>query len=430
MAGYRIAMVAACPFPANYGSPGAIREMAQSLAQRDNEVHVVTYPFGEDLPAGHVTIWRCSWWKKRSQPIYSGPSFEKIFLDLFLLVKLCQVIRQQKVEVIHATNYEGVLLGFLAKLITRRPLLYNAVNLMSDELHLYKSWCPSFLVRWIARLLDFLAMVWPDGFIANTNELREAMLAQGVSPDRIAVVPTSVDLQMFAKPSDDQLRAKYNIGNHPVVMYTGINSPIQRLDYLLSAFSLVHQDFPEAILMVVSPLEHDPDLRPNQLLAAQLGIDSHVIWVEGHKLAELPDFLALASVTVISRPNSPGHPVKLLNYMAAAKPIVCPAGAAKGVRHMHDAFLTRDNDWRHLAEGIVTLLHDRVLADRLGTNARITVKRDFDCDALCAPIEGMYQMLTRNRSAIDLEPTQSSPDLIRRPQQETTAPQALMEETD
>jgi 1,2-diacylglycerol 3-alpha-glucosyltransferase len=386
-------------------------------------VHVVTYPFGEELPASHVTIWRCSWWKKRSQPIYSGPSFEKIFLDLFLLVKLCRVIRQQKVEVIHATNYEGVLLGFLAKLITRRPLLYNAVNLMSDELHLYKSWCPSFLVRWIAQLLDYLVMVWPDGFIANTNELREAMLAQGVSPDRIAVVPTSVDLQMFAKPIDDQLRAKYNIGNRPVVMYTGINSPIQRLDYLLSAFSLMHQEFPEAILMVVSPLEHDPDLQPNQLLAAQLGIDSHVIWVEGHKLSELPDFLALASVTVISRPNSPGHPVKLLNYMAAAKPIVCPVGAAKGVRHMHDAFLTHDHDWRHLAEGIVTLLRDRALAERLGTNARITVKRDFDCDALCAPIEGMYQRLTRNGGAIDPEPTQSSPDMIRRPQQETTAAQ-------
>jgi glycosyltransferase involved in cell wall biosynthesis len=186
-------------------------------------------------------------------------------------------------------------------------------------------------------------------------------------------------------------------------MYTGINSPIQRLDYLLHAFSLVHQKSPNALLMVVSPLEHDPDLQPNQLLAAQLGIDSNVIWVEGHKLDELPEFLALASVTVISRPKSPGHPVKLLNYMAAARPIVCPVGAAKGVRHMHDAFLTRDDDWRDLAEGIVTLLSDRVLAEKLGTNARITVARDFDRDALCAPVEGMYQMLTNNRPPI--EPT-------------------------
>src|SRR5690349_4858214 len=70
MPGYKIAMVAACPFPANYGSPGAVREMAQSLAQRGNEVHVVTYPFGEDLPTDQLTIWRCSWWKKKSPRIY------------------------------------------------------------------------------------------------------------------------------------------------------------------------------------------------------------------------------------------------------------------------------------------------------------------------------------------------------------------------
>jgi 1,2-diacylglycerol 3-alpha-glucosyltransferase len=428
MPGYRIAMVAACPFPANYGSPGAVREMAQSLALRGNEVHVVTYPIGEDLPASQLTIWRCSWWKKKSQRIYSGPSFEKIFLDFFLLVKLCQVIRRQNIEVIHATNYEGVLLGFIAKLITRRPLLYNAVNLMADELHLYKSLFPTFLVRWIARSLDSWVTLCPDGFIANTNELRQAMLAHGVSPDRIAVVPTSIDLQMFERPMDGRLRAKYHIENRPVVMYTGINSPIQRLDYLLRAFSLVHQEFPEAILMVVSPLENDPDLPPNRLLAAQLGVDSDVIWVEGHKLVEIPDFLALASVTVISRPNSPGHPVKLLNYMAAARPIVCPVGAAKGVRHMHDAFLTRDHDWQHLAEGIATLLRDRVLAEKLGANARITVARDFDRDALCAPVEGMYQRLTNNRRFIEPALTQSSPDLNGRPQKETTDVQEVMEE--
>jgi glycosyltransferase involved in cell wall biosynthesis len=401
MAGYRIAMVAACPFPANYGSPGAIREMAQSLALRGNAVHVVTYPFGEDLPADHLTIWRCGWSRKRSRPIYSGPSLEKIVLDLFLLVRLCQVIRRQSVEVIHATNYEGVLLGFFAKLITRRPLLYNAVNLMSDELHLYKSWCPTFLLRWSARLLDWLVTVWPDGFIANTNELRQEMLARGVSPDLIAVVPTSVDLQMFQRPTNGDLRAKYELGDRPIVMYTGINSPIQRIDYLLRAFAVVHQEIQNALLMVVSPLEHDPDLPQNQSLAAELKVDSSVVWVEGHKLSELPDFLALAAVTVISRPNSPGHPVKLLNYMAAGKPIVCPAGAAKGVRHMHDAFLTRDHDWQHLAEGTITLLRDRVLAESLGSNARSTVTRDFDRDALCVPVEGMYQMLTNYRTRID-----------------------------
>jgi glycosyltransferase involved in cell wall biosynthesis len=397
MAGYKIAMVAACPFPANYGSPGAIREMAQSLASRGHEIHVVTYPFGEDLPVDLLTIWRCSWWKKQVSRIYSGPSLEKLFLDFFLLIKLCSVIRRQKIDVIHAHNYEGVLLGVIAKLMTGRPLLYNAVNLMSDELHLYKFLRPAFLARGFARLLDSFVTWWPDGFIAITPDLRQAMLARGVTPERIALVPCSVDLAMFDRPSNGRLRAQYGIGERPVIMYTGINSPIQRLDYLLRAFSVVRDKFPDALLMIVSPLEHDPDLAANRALAAQLGVDSSVIWVEGHKLVELPDYLALASVAVISRPDMPGHPIKLLNYMAARRAIVCSAGAAKGVQHLHDAFLTRDHDWEHLAEGIITLLQDHTLAEKLSHNARETVMRDFDCGALCAPVERMYQFLTASQ---------------------------------
>src|SRR5260370_7391006 len=45
---YSIAMVAACPFPANHGTPGAIREMSETLANMGHDVHIVTYPMGQD----------------------------------------------------------------------------------------------------------------------------------------------------------------------------------------------------------------------------------------------------------------------------------------------------------------------------------------------------------------------------------------------
>ena len=42
-------MVAACPFPVNYGSPGAVRELALTLSEMGHNVHIVTYPEGQDL---------------------------------------------------------------------------------------------------------------------------------------------------------------------------------------------------------------------------------------------------------------------------------------------------------------------------------------------------------------------------------------------
>ena len=45
--GYSIAVVAACPFPANYGSAASIREMSDTLSDMGHDVHIVTYPFGQ-----------------------------------------------------------------------------------------------------------------------------------------------------------------------------------------------------------------------------------------------------------------------------------------------------------------------------------------------------------------------------------------------
>ena len=369
---FRIVMVAACPFPANYGSPGAIREMSESLSSLGHDVHIVTYPFGENITVTGPKIWRCRRVRKRSE-IYSGPSLEKIFLDLLLLLRLCSVIRREKIDIIHGHNYEGALIGLVAKFLTGRPLVYNAVNLMSDELHTYKMMKPVFLAKWISRFLDWFIARTPDGFIAITENLYAALLKRGARKDRIALVPCGVNVEMFDYPNPQPLRDRYGIGARPVVMYTGINGALQRLDYLLRAFSLVLDKVPDAILMLVSPLAIDTDIQPNRKLAQQLGIEQSIIFVQGQSLAELPDYLALASVAVMSRPDVPGQPIKLLNYMAMARPIVCFNGAAKGIRHLHDAYLAPDHEWIKLGDAINTLLEDRELAIRLGINARNTV---------------------------------------------------------
>src|SRR5947199_9210897 len=45
---YSIAMVAACAFPANHGSPASVREMSDTLSQMGHAVHIVTYSTGQN----------------------------------------------------------------------------------------------------------------------------------------------------------------------------------------------------------------------------------------------------------------------------------------------------------------------------------------------------------------------------------------------
>ena len=392
---YSIAMVAACPFPANHGTPGAIREMSETLADMGHDVHIVTYPTGQDDIVVRLAKVHRTGPFRLERNVKVGPSAEKFLLDFALLRLLCRVIRREGIGIIHAHNYEGALVGVVAHWITGRPLLYNAVNLMSDELAGYRFIRPIWLVKHLAAFLDWLIPIFPDHIIAVSPELKQWLIAHGTCEGKVDVVPCGIQPDMFDKVDPEKFRASYQINDRPIVMYTGVLNTFQRIDYLLRAFAVALKEQPNALLLIVSAVISEPDKREHTKLVDELGISHAVLWIGPHSLDELPSYLALANVAVISRPECPGHPIKLLNYMLAAKSIVCFAGAAKGVRHLHDAFVVPDRDYEALGRGIITLLEDRDLATKLGANARTTVMTHFDWRQICLKIEKIYGKLLR-----------------------------------
>jgi 1,2-diacylglycerol 3-alpha-glucosyltransferase len=386
-------MVAACPFPANHGSAASIREMSDTLSQMGHEVHIVTYPTGqEDIVVRHAKVHRTAAFRPESNAKV-GPSSEKFLLDFELLRLLCRVIRRERIDVIHAHNYEGALVGVMAKWITRRPLLYNAVNLMSDELAGYRFIRPAWLAQRIARALDWFTPIFPDHITAVSPELKQWFVEHGIPECKVDMIPAGMQPEMFNSASPEKFRARHAIEGYPVVMYTGVLNAFQRIDYMLRAFAVVLKEQPDALLLMVSPLVCESHEREHRRLADELNISHAVMWIAPHSLDDLPSYLALATVTAISRPECPGHPVKLLNYMIAGKPIVCFAGAAKGLRHLHDAFIVQNHDWDALGKGILTLLKDRALAEELGNNARATALANFDWRKICEKIECIYARL-------------------------------------
>ena len=390
---YSIAMVAACAFPANHGSPASVREMSDTLSQMGHAVHIVTYSTGqEDIVVRYAKVHRTGPFRPETNARV-GPSPEKFLEDLALLRLLVSVVRRERIDIIHAHNYEAALIGVMAKWITGRPLLYNAVNLMSDELAGYGFIRPAWLARAIARGLDWFVPIFPDHITAVSPELRQWLIEQGTAERKVDTIPAGIVPEMFDNADPEKIRHRHPINGRAIVMYTGVLNAFQRIDYLLRAFAVVSKQLPDALLMMVSALVSESHQGEHKKLADQLGISDSIMWIAPHSLEDLPSYLALADVVVISRPECPGHPVKLLNYMLAAKPIVCFEGAAKGLRHMHDAFIVANHDCEALGNGIITLLKDRALAARLGANARITVLTNFDWRQICRRIERIYDRL-------------------------------------
>lgn len=399
---YRIAMVAACAFPANHGTPGAIRELSVALAQLGHEVHLVTYPNGEDLPLPGVTVHRVSASFVKPGNIKVGPSYDRLFFDMLMMPKLVQVVRKHAIEVIHSHNYEATIVGALAKWVTRTPLVYNGINSMADELPTYDFLRPVGLARGLGKLLDHLVPRTSDALIVLSEDLREYLEGLGISSDNTIVLPPGVTLSDFASGDGARVRAKHALAEDtPLVVYSGALEAFQRVDYLIAAMARVVVDHPRAMLLIANNIPNADVRRALIEQARGLGIEERVLVAEAVPFSELPDYLAAADVAVIPRPGCPGFPIKLLNYMAAGRAVVSFEASAKCIAHGYNGYAAKNGDVADLAAGISLFLGDAQLRELVGARARACLAGVYDWETIARATALIYGQVIDGRTKLN-----------------------------
>jgi glycosyltransferase involved in cell wall biosynthesis len=385
---FSIAMVAACAFPANHGTPAAIKEMSEELARRGHLIRVVTYPLSHDIPITGVEIDRVGQVGSNRQ-VSVGPSYQRLAFDALLVFKLFQVVRRHKVEVIHAHNYEAALVGGFIGKLTGVPVVYNAINTMIGELPSFNFIRPRALATGLAKVLDYVVPRMADFIIADTEELRSFILDKGVDPARVITIHSGVRPEMFAAADGSRVRDRFADGDGPLIIYTGTFDDFQGLDYLMAAFKVVHERKPAASLLLVGSTINAAHSAKYKRMAADLGFASRFA-MTSCTLDELPDLLAAADVAVVPRPQSAGIPTKLLNYMAAGNAIVSFKQSATILRHRETALLVEPATAENFAQGILSLLDDPALAQRLRANVKSFVDGRFDWPSIAAKLEAVY----------------------------------------
>jgi 1,2-diacylglycerol 3-alpha-glucosyltransferase len=401
---YSIAMVAACPFPANHGTPAAIKEMSEELARRGHSVRVVTYPLHDDIPVAGIEIDRVSH-VGRNREVNVGPSYQRLVFDAMLAIKLFQVLRRHEIDVIHAHNYEAMLIGGVVGRLTGVPVIYNAINTMIDELPTYDFFRLRLLASGLAKILDYVVPRMADIIISDTEELRSFISGQGVRPERVVTIHSGVRPEMFQNGNGARVRERFAISDAPLILYTGTFDHFQGLDYLMAAFRIVHQRKPTARLLLVSSTASRTRRTKYERMATEFGFGSQFA-IASSTLEELPDFLAAADVAVVPRPNSPGIPTKLLNYMAAGTAIVSFRRAATILQHEVTAFLVDDVTAASLAEGILTVLDKPGLAEKMRANVKSFVVGRFDWPSIATKLEAIYERVTQKSHAVLVNPSQ------------------------
>ncbi len=382
---YCIVMVAACPFPRPSGTPVRILRMAEALGKLGHDVHVVTYHLGGAIDTDAFQLHRI-----RRVPTYTrtapGPSYQKLFvLDPLLALRLRGVLRRVAPDVIHAHHVEGLMVSSMANRSFRAPIVFDVHTLLESELPYYSIGLLPRMKRRIGRYLDGALPARATRIIAVTDDIEDKLVScHGVDAGRITVIPSGIESEHFNAETSAQ-----GCGNRlgKTVMFAGNLSPFQGIDTLLDIFARVRAQRADTRLAIVT----DDSFDAYAAHARRRGILDAIDLLPSC-FDTLPEVLRSADVTVNPRVNCAGIPQKLLNYMAAGRPIVSFSGSGKYMTENEIGLVVDDGDTQGFADAVVTLLDDAALAARLGIQACDFATRNLGWDTVARKTEAVYHL--------------------------------------
>lgn len=379
---FSVLHVAACPFPASRGTPVRILRLAEAIHSLGHRVEVVTYHLGDSeqgLPFPVHRIAPIAFYNKMNP----GPTYAKLLVvDFMLMLKVFDLARQNRYDVIHAHHYEGLLAALPAHFLLNIPVVFDSHTLLQTELPYYKLFLPDWFKRKVGELFDRFFPVFADHIICVSDQQHLVYSSYlGTNSSRFSMVPNGVEVEHFAAGRAEPVPAgQLTLG------YAGNLASFQGIDLMLDATSRLVDEFPNLMLNIYT--NDAPDAYQSWLSLPALAGKVHFFPSD---FMTLPHQLAQADLLLSPRPKGDGYPIKLMNYMAASKPIVCFSAASHDLVHGESGWLVENITPEEYAQAIRHLLLNPGLREEIGRNARELVEQEFSWERRARQVDQIYQ---------------------------------------
>jgi len=222
--------------------------------------------------------------------------------------------------------------------------------------------------------------------VAVSRLMQKRLIELGATPERVQYAPCGVDCELFSRATPAK--------SPPLVVAVGRFVEKKGPHLTLAAFARVLRDYPEARLRM---LGDGPMLPDCQALAVRLGIE-HAVTFMGiqphHVVAEemrRARLFAQHSIEAASG-DIEGTPVAILEAGASGLPVVATyhGGIPDVVIPNRTGLLVKERDVAGMADQMLSLLRDPVLAAKLGEAARARVQKDFSA---AGSIEALWTII-------------------------------------
>ena len=302
-----------------------------------------------------------------------------------LSVRLGEVLKAHRIEVVHCHHYSPYVYGVLA------AVLHPSVRVVFTEHgRLYGAG-----ISTKRRLVNPVLSRWPARIYAVSAALKQDMVAEGFPDRSIEVLYNGIELGPRPRPTDRAaMRAALGLPADALVVGTVARlDPVKNLAALLEARSLLGTRFPGAQVVIAGD---GPEREALVGRAQALGISDTTHFV-GYR-TDVRDVMAAFDIYV-NCSTYEGVSLTILEAMATALPVVAAdVGGNPEVVIDQETGLLVNQSPHAFASAIATLAGNPALRQTMGNAARWRVKRHFTIERMVDDYATAYKVRRANVS--------------------------------
>jgi glycosyltransferase involved in cell wall biosynthesis len=301
--------------------------------------------------------------------------------DVTAVTKLANLIRREKVDLLHLHNSPGMFWGTLAQIAsaTGVPVVRTEHNpyIPEDLPALYRWLYPQFTKRAskVICVSELVRRSYAERFPALAGSFME--------------IPNGVRMQDYEKlPPRAECRAQFKLlPGAKLIGTVGRMVPVKNHKLLIEALFRARQTVSDVHLAIIG----EGDMRESlAAYAADLGVSEYVSLVK--ETRKIDYFYGAIDIFCLSS-DSEGMPLTLLEALASGVPVVSTevGGISEVIESGKNGYLVPKGSAEFLAKRIVELLQDPSKAAELALAGRKMVHERFPAEKMVGATEAVYE---------------------------------------
>ncbi|MBW2041959.1 MAG: glycosyltransferase family 4 protein [Deltaproteobacteria bacterium] len=379
-----ILLIAPHPFYQHRGTPIAVKLVITVLSGTGHHLTLLTLPEGEDPKIPNCRILRVPRIPGVSR-IKPGFSWKKGIYDIILLHQTTLLLHRSPYDLLHTVE-EAAFIGVYAKKRFGIPFVYDMDSSLSDQLvEMYPGLSVfSSLFRFLEkRLIRESAGVLP---VCRALEDR----VKRVAPEKVIQRLEDISLLDFNGMPQDAAET-LTITGKPVIMYIGNLEKYQGIDLLINAFRIASSGFPDARLVIVGGTKRD--VARYQKICRDKGFADKTLFLGQQPISRLKSLFFHADILVSPRIAGNNTPMKIYSYLDSGKPVLATRLPTHTQVLNDEIALLAEPNPHALCRGLLRLMEDENLRERLARNAADQVRRHYSFPAFQRKLCGFYEKM-------------------------------------